>query len=68
MPVIEPMMNGRPWPLPGSSYFSCSAPKKIIEAFTAKIPVRAAKPDTPVSCAINQIITEEESEYSTQRK
>ena len=63
-----PMMKGRPLPFPGVSYFSCKAPKKIIEAFTAKIPASAAKSDTPVSWAMSQIITEEEREYSTQRK
>jgi len=49
IPVMDPKINGKPWPLPGLSYFSCRAPKNIIDALTEKIPTSAAKSDTPVS-------------------
>ena len=40
----------------------------IIDAFTAKIATRAAMSVIPFSNAMQKIITEELSEYSTQRK
>jgi len=40
----------------------------IIAALTAKIEASAAKPLMPVNWAINQIMMEELSAYSTQRK
>ena len=52
----------------GDSYFSCSAPNMIIDAFTAKIEKSAATSVIPVIWATSQIITEELREYSVQRK
>ena len=68
MPVMQPKMNGSHPPFPGCSYFSCSHPNKIIEALTPKIEIIAEISETPVTCAIKTIITDELMEYSTQRK
>jgi len=67
-PTIDPKMKGRNLPLPGVSYFSCSAPNMIMAALAAKIENRAAMSVMPVIWAISQIMIEELREYSTQRK
>ncbi len=53
---------------PGLLCVSMSQPKRIIEAFTPAIASSAAASVMPVIIAITTIISEAESEYSTQRK
>ena len=55
-------------PEPGCSYFSCSAPNRIMAAFTAKTANSAPISVTPLMARINQIMIEELSEYSAHRK
>ncbi|CAB5025998.1 unannotated protein [freshwater metagenome] len=68
MPAMQPKMNGIQPPEPGVSYFSCSQPKRIIDAFTPKMASSAAASEIPQICAMRTIITDELIEYSTQRK
>ena len=64
---MHPNQNGSHPPPPGSSYFSCNQPKRIIDAFTPTIASSAVRSAIPTSWAITTIINDEESEYSTQR-
>lgn len=64
---MQPKTNGSMPPEPGVSCVSCSQPKKIIEALTPKMAMMAPTSVTPTICAMRTIITEELSEYSTQR-
>src|SRR5665811_916109 len=66
-PAKQPNTNGSHPPSPGTSYFSCSQPNRIIDAFTAKIAMSVNRSVTEQICAISQIITEDDSAYSTQR-
>ena len=66
MPTTQPIQNGQSDP-PGRSYFSWTAPKKIIAALAAKMAMRAAMSLMPVSIAMSTIITDDDSEYSAQR-
>ena len=68
MPAMQPKINGSQPPFPGVSYFSCNQPNKIIDAFTPKSEMIAEISETPVTCAIKTIITDELTAYSTQRK
>ena len=67
MPAKLPNQNGSQLGLPGSSYFSCKAPKSIIQAFMPKMADRAAMSLIPVIWEINTIIIEELKKYSIQR-
>ena len=67
MPTTHPSQNGHSEP-PGRSYRSWTAPKKIIATLAAKMPISAATSLIPVSIAMSTIITDDESEYSAQRK
>ncbi len=67
MPAIQPSQNGIRLP-PGSSYFSWTAPKKIMAALTPNSATSAAASRIPGSAAMSTIITDDDSEYSTHRK
>ena len=66
MPTTQPIQNGHREP-PGPSYFSWTAPKKIIAALAAKIAIRAAMSLIPVIIAMSTIITDDDREYSAHR-
>ena len=68
MPAMQPNQNGNKEPVPGSSYFSCSHPKRIIEIFAAAIPINATMSQIELSIEINRIMRVEEIEYSIHRK
>ena len=67
IPAMQPNQKGSS-PPPGSTYFSCSQPKRIIETLTPKIATMAATSKMPTICAMSTIMMDELSEYSTQRK
>ena len=67
IPPKLPNQNGSQLGLPGFSYFSCKAPKSIMQALMPKIASRAAISLMPVIWQINTIIIEELKKYSIQR-
>ncbi len=67
MPANEPNQNGSQLGLPGCSYFSWSAPKRIMAALTPKMASSAAMSLMPVIMAISTIMSDELKKYSIQR-
>ena len=67
MPAKLPNQNGSQFGLPGFSYFSCSSPKRIMQALTPKMASRAAMSLMPTIWAISTIMIEELKKYSIQR-
>ena len=67
-PAKQPKTKGSHPPSPGWWHFSCSQPKRIIDALTPKSASSATTSEMPTSWAMMTIISELDREYSTHRK